>query len=293
MGVAAWFDGFCSNLVVQDRGTISIRYKAITNRLNSDFWGMQSSVSHSLYVGSYGRNTAIHGFSDLDMIFELPSALYWQYSQHTGNGQSSLLQAVRNSIKTTYPNTTVGGDGQVVAIAFSDGITFEVVPVFMNDVGSYTYPDSNAGGSWKTTNPRPEIEAIRSRSSSTNGNLVHLCRMARAWKRMWGVPVGGLLIDALAYQFIDSWSHKGKSYLYYDFMCRDFFGFLKSQNREQVYWRAPGSCQYVYGKGLFQYKATRCHNLALEAIECESSSPKREWSAKQKWREIFGNVFPS
>ena len=225
------------------------------------------------------------------MIFELPAALYWQYSEHVGNGQSDLLQAVRNSIKRTYSTTAVGGDGQVVAIGFTDDITFEVVPGFKNQGGSYTFPDSNGGGSWKTTNPRPEIEAIRSRNRSTNGNLVHLCRMARAWKRKWNVPIGGLLIDALAYQFIDAWAHKGKSFLYYDRMCRDFFEFLKSQSSEQEYWRAPGSGQYVYGKGLFQYKATRCYNLALEAIQHESASPKREWSAKQKWKDIFGSVF--
>ena len=76
MGVGAWFNGFCSNLVVQDEGTISTRYKAITRRLNTDFWSTTSETSHSLYVGSYGRNTAIQGFSDLDMVFELPNFRY-------------------------------------------------------------------------------------------------------------------------------------------------------------------------------------------------------------------------
>ena len=72
MGLAEWFQGFCDNLQVKDGGTISMRYKAITRRLNTDFWTTTSETSHSLYVGSYGRNTAIEGFSDLDMIFQLP-----------------------------------------------------------------------------------------------------------------------------------------------------------------------------------------------------------------------------
>lgn len=45
---------------------------------------------HSLYVGSYGRNTAIDGLSDLDMVFQLPYDLYTQYNSYTGNGQLVL-----------------------------------------------------------------------------------------------------------------------------------------------------------------------------------------------------------
>jgi hypothetical protein len=292
MGLAEWFSNFCSNIQVQDGGTISTRYKAITRRLNTDFWETTSDTSHSLYVGSYGRNTAIQGFSDLDMVFELPSAVYHQYDKYEVNGQSALLQAVRNSMQKTYSTSSIGGDGQVVVVSFQDGITFEVMPVFTNQAGSYTYPDSNNGGSWKTTNPRPEIESIRSRNNACNGNLVPLCRMMRSWKSKWDVPIGGLLVDTLAYQFIDGWQYKDKSYLYYDYMCRDFFRFMADQDDEQVYWKAPGSGQYVYGKGLFQWKATRCYNISLEAIKHETAEPKQEWSAKQKWRDIFGTSFP-
>lgn len=292
MGLAEWFNTFCSNLQVKDGGTISLRYKAITKRLNGDFRGSTSDTANSLYVGSYGRNTAIQGFSDLDMVYELPPSLYSQYNQHIGNGQSTLLQAVKNSIKQTYSSTDVGADGQVVEIRFTDDLTFQVVPVFLNTAGSYTYPDANGGGSWKTTNPRPEIQVIRDRNHACSGNLIPLCRMMRAWKREWGVPIGGLLIDTLAYQFIVDYEYRDKSYVYYDYLCRDFFAWMSAQSETQEYWKAPGSGQYVYGKGLFQYKAKRCYNLALDAIRHETATPKEEWSAKQKWREIFGTSFP-
>src|SRR6266567_5853600 len=199
MGLADWFNTFCTNIRVQDGGTISDRYKAITRRLNTDFRSTTSDTAHSLYVGSYGRNTAINGFSDLDMVFELPSSMYAQYHRYAGNGQSALLQTVKTSIEKTYSRTSVRADGQVILVPFTDGITFEVVPVFVNTANSYTFPDANDGGRWLTTNPRPEIEAIRVRNSACNGNLVSLCRMARSWKRKWEVPIGGLLIDTLAY----------------------------------------------------------------------------------------------
>lgn len=292
MGLADWFSKFCSNIQVQDGGTISNRYKAITCRLNTDYWTTTSDTSHSLYVGSYGRNTASQPFSDLDMIFQLPYSVYETYNSYGGNGQSALLQAVKKSIEKTYSKTSIRADGQVIQVPFTDGITFEVVPAFINKDASYTFPDANNGGRWRTTNPKPEIEAIRTRNNACNANLVPLCRMMRAWKAKWDVPIGGLLVDTLAYQFINGWQHKDKSYFYYDFMCRDFFKFMADQDKEQEHWKAPGSEQHVNGKGLFQWKATRCYNISLEAIEHETANPKREWSAKQKWRDIFGTSFP-
>ena len=291
MPLADWFTTFCANLVVRDIDSISRRYRRITQRLNTDYWTTESETAHSLYVGSYGRNTGIAGISDLDMVFWLPYQFYLQYNSYNGNGQSALLQAVRASISKTYSTTSIKADGQVILVPFDDGITFEVVPAFENVDRSFTFPDSNAGGSWKTTDPRREIDAIKSRNEATNGNLVRLARMMRAWKDKWSVPIGGLLIDTLAFQFIEAYAYRDKSYFYYDYMSRDFFKWMSDQDEKQEYWRAPGSGAFVYGKGLFQYKAKRCYNIALECIAHDTA--KEEWSAKTKWREIYGTAFPN
>src|SRR6266567_7357188 len=133
MTVADQFSSFCNNLTILNRDTISIRYKAITKRLNLDFWGWESDSLHSVYSGSYGRGTAIRGKSDLDMVFWLHPDDFSRYDNYEGNGQSGLLQATRNSIRNTYPNTDVSGDGQVVVVQFSDGTQFDVVPAFERD----------------------------------------------------------------------------------------------------------------------------------------------------------------
>lgn len=226
------------------------------------------------------------------MIFLLAYAKYEQYNNYNGSGQSALLQEVKHSIEKTYSTTSIKADGQVIVVPFNDGIFFEMVPAFINKDDSYTFPNANSGGSWKTTNPKPEIRAIRERNSICNSNLVPLCRMMRSWKNNWNVPIGGLLIDTLAYQFIEYYEYRDKSYVYYDYMCRDFFKWMANQSSEQKYWKAPGSGQYVYGKGLFQYKAKQCYNIALDAISYETAEPKKEWSAKQKWRDVFGTKFP-
>lgn len=290
MSVSTKFQNFCSNIRIKSNvaGDISYRYKRMTKQLNKDFWNTESDTSHSLYVGSYGRDTEV-GVSDIDMLFQLPYSKYEQYNGYTGNGQSALLQEVKKSIERTYSFTKLGADGQVIVVPFTDGIVFEVVPVFINKNESFTYPDTNDGGKWCATNPKPEIEAIRKVNAETNDNLKNLCRMMRVWRDKWDVPMGGLLIDTLAYQFIKRWEYRSSSYTYYDWMTRDFFEYLKNQDSTKSYWLAPGSGQYVWRIGNFEYKATRCYSIALEAINYEEREVLS--SADSKWREIYGPKF--
>jgi len=293
MSEAEYFKTFCDNLIIgtEKRETISRRYRAITNRLNTDFWNSPSETLFSRYVGSYGRNTSMVNESDIDMIFVLPAHFKTTYNNYLYNGQSSLLQAVRDSMKKTYPSSKLGADGQIIAINFTDNINFEVVPAFQNEDKSYTYPDSNNGGSWKKTNPHPEIDKVNQEDPKLNYNLKRLCKMTRAWKSFCNVPIGGLLIDTLAFNFLNNWDNKNKSYLYYDLMVRDFFSYLKNQKETQAYWYALGSNQLVYRKGNFEYKAKIAYNKAVEAIEFQRNN--QHYSAKQKWREIYGYKFPS
>lgn len=292
MGVAEWFSSFCGGLrIAQDkRSSLAYRTGRITKVLNLDYRNSDSDVANRFYVGSMGRNTAIPTVSDVDLIYVLPNQIYHQYNAYAGNKQSALLSAIRTTIRKTYKASDVFGDGQVVVIAFDDGVTYELLPAFLNTEGGYTFPDSNNGGSWRNCKPKHEMEAFASRNTACNGNLVELARMARAWRDCNNVPMNGMLIDTLAYQFIEAWAHRKQSYLYYDFMTRDFFNFLANQNGQQEYWLAPGSGSYVYRKGTFEFKARQAELRCLEAITHQQSG--REWSAKQKYREIYGTSFP-
>lgn len=292
MSVSEYFSQFCSNLRLSDStvNTIQHRYKQITKRINLDYWSSSSDTSHSLYVGSYGRGTEIWT-SDIDIIVQLPYSTYQKFNNYSGNGQSALLQEVKTVLQKTYSTSHVKGDGQVVGINFTDNIDFEIVPAFINDDNSYTYPDTNNGGSWKTTDPRKEITAMNERNVATNKNLKRLCRMARAWKEYCDVPMSGILIDTLAYKFIGDWEHKDKSYLYYDYMSRDFFKYLKEIDTNQSYWRAPGSNRYVWKDRNFQSKASTAYSNSLVAIEYEEKGQTS--SSKQSWRKIYGTKFPN
>lgn len=293
MGVGEWFAEFCRDLRIgsERRSSIAYRTERITAQLNWDFRSLDSKTANRFYVGSYGRATAIPSVSDVDLLYELPVALYRQYDDYVSNGQSALLSAVRASLLKTYSSSAIAGDGQVVVINFTDGIRFEVLPAFHNTEGGYTFADSNGGGTWRSCKPKQEMETFWNRNVACDGNLVELSRMARAWRDTNSVPMSGMLIDTLAYQFIANWAYRDKSYLYYDYMTRDFFSYLAGQDASKDYWQAPGSGSWVRRGGPFEYKARQAELRALEAIVHQTAG--QDWSARQKYRVIYGTAFPS
>lgn len=283
MNVSSTFQEFLQNLAINNKEEISNRYEEITKVLNIKYRNTESRTSNSLQVGSYGRFTAIKGISDLDMIYILPQK---EYKRFKCSRQSALLQEVKKTIQSRYPKTDMRRDGQVVVISFTN-YQIEVLPAFECEDGSFLYPDTNNGGSWKNTNPRLEIKAICDLHEK-NKNLRNLCKMIRSWKNYHGVAMGGLLIDSLAYNFLNSTTYyNDKSFAHYDQLIKDFFKYLSDlQNTNYVF--APGSNQKVYIKSKFQTKAKKAHKLVLEAIEAQKNK-----NANQKWKKIFGRSFPS
>lgn len=196
----------------EQRATISERYKRVTRAVNRTFWDSESETAHSRYVGSYGRGTAIDT-SDIDILIELPRAKYEQYDARKGNGQSQLLQALKDAILDTYPRSNIKADGQVVDIFFSDGIKFEILPAFQqfdwwgNWNGKYDYPDSNMGGNWLTTDPRAEQQAMKSKNIETNGLLFDTCQHMRQIRDNYfsSYHLSGIVIDSYVYHHIGDW----------------------------------------------------------------------------------------
>lgn len=288
MDITQNFANFYNNLAIQNTADISSRYRRITRTLNKKYYGSESEDLHSLQVGSYGRGTAIGETSDLDMIYILPPEVFSRFNSYTYNGQSALLQEVKNEILKTYSQTVVGADGQVIVIKFAD-VKIEIVPAFENNDGSFKFPDSNDGGSWKTTNPRPEITAINDLNGKRGKNLKPLAKMVRAWKNANGASMSGLLIDTMVYNFfLDNNDFNQDSFSRYHFLVRDFFKFLSEQNKDQAYWYSPGSNQKVDRKGQFVAKAKKAYNLVLEAIQ--KNENETVWKI---WKKVFGRNFPS
>jgi len=281
------FENFIDNIKVKNSSDISVSYKGVTKKLNQTFYESDSEDNNSLQVGSYGRKTAIHGISDLDMIFILPKEIYVRFNGHDGNSQSALLQEVRKTLKEKYPASDIKVDGQVVVFNHTE-YRIEVLPVFKENDGSYTFPDTHNGGSWKTTKPVEEIEAIKSFDNETVGTLKELCRMVRSWKDYVGAPIGGLLIDTICFDFLNENSkYYNTQFDKFDELSKAFFEYLSATEQERVFWYAPGSNQKVEKKGDFVPKAKKALKNCNLAIENSGKELARNY-----WKKIYGRSFP-
>ena len=238
----------------EKRNLISARYKRMTVAVNREFWGTSSDTANSLYVGSYGRGTAIND-SDFDILVSLPRSEYERFDAYRGNGQSRLLQALKGSIESTWSTSNIHADGQVVVVKFSDGMRFEILPAFKDTYSrtnseTYTYADTNSGGRWLSTNPKSEQEAMREKDACSNGLLFDTCKHIRYvhTQHFSSYHLSGILIDSFVYAAIGNWhwvnpaegSRQEKSYEsclldYFDANCKYNFLALK----------APGSGQTV------------------------------------------------
>ena len=197
------------------RCLISQRYKTITRAVNRSLWNIYSDSSHSFYVGSYGRGTAIDT-SDIDVLIEVPNDFYVNSSYTTYNPQSRLLQVVKKATLESYPRSDIRGDGQVVVIEFSDGMKFEVLPAIKFTsllIGEiYTYPDTHMGGKWLSTNPKAEQEAISIIDRRTNGLFKDTCKHIRYIRDNYfsSYHLSGIVIDSFVFYAIGEWHYTFK-----------------------------------------------------------------------------------
>lgn len=291
MSLADYFEKFCEEelpITDDEFQKWDSRLKEITKKLNlkyypdDDFKDVEKD--HLYIVGSVGRKTAIKNTSDFDILFQLPQEVYNQYNNYSGNGQSALLQEMKNIIKERYSTTDIRGDGQVVVIEFKSNPAgvIELVPAFEQIDGSFKYPDSHNGGSWKTTNPTPEINECNNLSGKTDGHFINLCRLLRKWKNTEGFAFKGLLIDALVSNYFESRGSYSMSYRDYERDVVDLFGYLAEQDKNRKYWYALGSNQQISNNdnGRFIAKAKKAYKALFETEDIV-----------EEFKKLFGSSF--
>lgn len=288
MSLETDFEIFIGNLEPTNISEMEITVGEIAKKLNKNYYDLDSDkISHMYIVGSVGRETAIKGVSDLDILFDLPVEVFKRFDAYKEKKQSSLLQEVKNVLKARYPNTDISGDGQVVVIKFNK-YTVELVPGFKQSDDRFKYPDTNNGGSWKYTDPLPEISESKKTAEDTDNNFKYIANMLRAWKNKQGFKFGGLLIDTITYKFLnEKTDYRNIGFDSYLDMTKALFEYIKDLNKDQSYWYALGSNQQVYNcdNGKFITKAEKAYKK-IKDLTANSSD------VNKKLRQVFGTQFP-
>lgn len=189
-------------------------------------------------------------------------------------------------LQAEYPATAIRGDGQVVVVPFAT-FKVEVVPAFAtSSTEPYLICDTNDGGCFKFSDPKAEIRLLDYRDGLAHGDTRNLIRMLKVWQRFCNVPgMKSFYLELLAQDFLSSWEYVGKSSVYYDWMCRDFFTMLLGETLVCV----PGTNEIIYLGDAWKTRAESARAAAVEACEDDPDYPHL---VSSHWQKIFGTDFP-
>tara|TARA_R110002012_G_scaffold81162_4_gene205519 strand:+ start:2164 stop:3105 length:942 start_codon:yes stop_codon:yes gene_type:complete len=278
-----------SNLALQ-AGTIedaNTKAQGVIKSLNRYFRD-ESILDHYVVAGSWGKNTAIHPPTDIDLCFILPVDVYRRFNAYSGNKQSQLLNYVKDVLTATYSQTAIRQDGQVVVVGFNS-ITVEVVPSFLAAERGLMTCDTNNGGRWKQVDPLAENTLLDQSDKTLRGNHRKLVRLFKQWKRHCGVPIKSFHLEQLIGEALPQLSWGSYDEFWFDWIVRDLFAHIVA--RAGGGFLMPGGINEWIDLGdAWRSKAESAYQRAFKA--CEYERENMNLSAGSEWQKIFGPVIP-
>ena len=264
-----------------------VKHQGIVSCLNCAYWKTRDGTKNRILIGSWGKFTQVRPPRDVDILFVLPLEVYWRFQQRTGNRQSQLLQEVKSRLQTTYPQTDIRGDGQVVVVPFYS-CKVEVAPAFPCQQGGYLVCDANDGGRYKQVHPESEIAMLHVVDTALNGNVRKLTRMLKHWQRHCNVPIKSFHIEALILESLPHLNYGGNDEYWFDWLVRESFRYMIS--RANGWFSMPVTGEVIQLGDEWRSKALSAYERALKACAYEDGN----WDtlAGDEWQKIFGTMIP-
>jgi Second Messenger Oligonucleotide or Dinucleotide Synthetase domain len=283
------FTRFISNLRVSDthREAGLKKFNNVVGSLNRRYYEYSSDTLNGIVIGSWGKHTQITPPRDVDALFLLPDHVYHRFQQRAGNRQSQLLQEVKDALFVTNPRTEMRADRHVVLVPF-DAVTVEVAVGFRCQDGSIIVCDSKGTGTYPTSTAIAEAAELDASDRAWNGNTRALIRMIKCWQDNCNVPLKSFMIERLAQAFLFQWEHHLQGTFYYDWMVRDFFGYLISLSNGG--WVAMPGGEIISLGNDWLTRAQTAYRNAVNA--CQNERENYQWLAGEDWQKIFGPKMP-
>jgi hypothetical protein len=203
MDVSTRFTKFIDNISLSDaqKNDGATKRASVCSVLNAKYYSSSSGTANSFYVGSWGKGTRTRPPRDVDVLFSLPSDVYERFQKVIGNKQSQLLQEIRSTLRASFPNTDIRGDGPVVMVPFQT-YAVELLPALKLNTGQYWIPITSGGGSYKTFDPDAELKNVKESNDKTNNNTRDLIRMMKCWQSNCSVLLKSFHIELLSVNFL-------------------------------------------------------------------------------------------
>lgn len=274
------FKQFCENIRLTEKQEEDAKrkYDGVCETLHNYYYpNIKYDGTTKFLFGSYKKKTNIRPLNeeqDVDVIFKMPTDEFERYNGYDGNGQSSLLQKIREILKERYTTTeTIKGWGKVVLVRFTDGThNVEVLPAWEINKDTFKIPNTAADGCWEPFSPKKDIEEFKKSNTHTNGLTANLTRMLKKWKReVVSVSIKSYEIENYVIDFLDDYNFGLKRY---SEIIKDFFEYLENN---------------IEGDNISYVRTAKQH--ARKAIDFENK--KQLYEASEEWRRIFGSEFPS
>jgi len=248
------------------------KYNGVCKKLH-DYYYPENEYSGAtkLLIGSYGKRTNIRPPRDVDVLFFMPDERFDQYDDNESNGQSQLLQDIKNVLSEKYTTTDkIKGWGKVVLIEFSDGThNIELLPAWEQDNGKFIIPNTESGGFWETWDPRAEIQKIEDSDHSTQGKTRFLIRVIKKWSENCSTKLKSFEIEKYVLEFLSGHEYEDMDYA---ILARDFFTYASNiaDNEHRSHLETA-------------------RDRAIKACDFEDEGKIEK--AIQEWKKIFGDDF--
>jgi hypothetical protein len=240
-----------------------------------------------LLIGGFGKGTAIRPASTVDLLYQLP--LHVRRADSFDGGPLVLLEVAAvlgEDFSSVTPNR-----GWLTVSPWGDGPAVRVIPAFACATGGFLMVEAGppaAGSShWRQINPQAEAAMIQEADRTSDGKATHLILMAKAWRRQHNATLSPFVLELLVAEFVSVWTYQKRSLLFYDWMIRDFFFWLRHQAGRQI--SIPGTLDSLNLGSSWLGEAETSYLNAMQACLLERDNRNEE--AERRWKQIFGQAF--
>lgn len=236
--------------------------RSIQGRLTTDF-----DLKNMFRSGSFGHDTGVSGYSDIDYFAVIPA-------EKLKRNSGSTLRAIKDSLQLRFPYTEISVRSPAVIIPFGNSPSekHEIVPADYVELSNghrvYDIPDRHDG--WMRSSPAAHNKWVTDEHQRLNNKLKPLICMIKAWNYYKSGGIRSFYLELRTTEYV-----LGEKYISYKF---DVARVLR-----HLYKRSWLRCRIrkVY-RDIFIHVRQQLSQQRFLKLKQLSSVQRKHWSAKIK-----------